>query len=72
MSTIGVDIGGTSVRAAVVDGYGTVVDTARAPTPAGEAALEAAITAVVSTLAERHEVTAVGLAVAGFVATDRR
>jgi glucokinase len=71
-STIGVDIGGTSVRAAVVDGYGTVLDTARAPTPAGEAALEAAIVAVVTGLAGRHEVSAVGLAVAGFVAADRR
>src|SRR5262245_31964984 len=38
--TIGVDVGGTSVRAGVVDGYGTVLDTARAPTPTGEAALE--------------------------------
>ena len=28
-ATIGVDIGGTSVRAGVVDQYGTVVDTAR-------------------------------------------
>jgi glucokinase len=71
-TTIGVDIGGTSVRAGVVDRYGTVLDTARAPTPTGEAALEAAIVSAVSGLITRHRVTAVGLAVAGFVATDRR
>lgn len=70
--TIGVDIGGTSVRAGVVDRYGTVLDTARAPTPTGEAALEAAIASAVGSLAARHRVAAVGLAVAGFVTTDRR
>jgi glucokinase len=71
-ATIGVDIGGTSVRAGLVDGYGTVLDTARAPTPTGEAALEAAIVSVVGSLMERHRVGAVGLAVAGFVTRDRR
>jgi glucokinase len=71
-TTIGVDIGGTSVRAGVVDRHGNVVDTARAPTPAGEGALEDAIVSAVSGLAERHRVTGVGLAVAGFVTTDRR
>jgi len=67
-----VDIGGTSVRAGVVDRHGNVVDTARAPTPAGEAALEDAIVSAVSGLVARHRVCAVGLAVAGFVTTDRR
>lgn len=71
-TTIGVDIGGTSVRAGVVDRYGTVLDTARAPTPTSEAALEEAIATAVGSLAARHRVSAVGLAVAGFVATDRR
>jgi glucokinase len=72
-TTIGVDIGGTSVRAGVVDRHGNVLDTARAPTPAGEAALEDAIVSAVSgLLGGRHRVTGVGLAVAGFVTTDRR
>jgi glucokinase len=71
-TTIGVDIGGTSVRAGVVDRHGNVLDTARAPTPAGETALEDAIVAAVSGLAVRHRVCGVGLAVAGFVANDRR
>jgi glucokinase len=71
-TTIGVDIGGTSVRAGVVDRYGTVQDTARAPTPTSQEALEDAIVSAVGGLAERHRVSAVGLAVAGFVTTDRR
>ncbi len=71
-TTIGVDIGGTSVRAGVVDRYGTVLDTARAPTPTSEGALEDAIVSAVGVLATRHRVTGVGLAVAGFVTTDRR
>lgn len=72
-TTIGVDIGGTSVRAGVVDRHGNVLDTARAPTPTGESALEDAIVSAVSGLLDgRHRVTGVGLAVAGFVTTDRR
>lgn len=72
MRTIGVDVGGTSVRAGVVDAHGAVLDTARGSTPGGEAALEEVICAVIGSLAERHEVRAVGLAVAGFVGVDRR
>ncbi|WP_156758319.1 ROK family protein [Actinokineospora pegani] len=70
--TIGVDVGGTSIRAGVVDEHGTVLDTARGSTPADEAALEDAICSVVGELLERHPVSAVGLAVAGFIGTDRR
>ncbi|MGH3622811.1 MAG: ROK family protein [Sciscionella sp.] len=72
MHTIGVDVGGTSVRAGVVDAGGAVLDTAVTPTPADQDALERAITGVVGELAGRHPVRAVGLAVAGFVANDRR
>lgn len=70
--TVGVDVGGTSVRAGVVDGDGTVLDTARTSTPLGETALEAAVADVVDTLAGRHRIAAVGLALAGFVTPDRR
>jgi glucokinase len=70
--TVGVDVGGTSVRAGVVDGDGTVLDTARTPTPPSESALEAAVAGVVRTLADRHRVAAVGLALAGFITPDRR
>jgi glucokinase len=69
--TVGVDVGGTSVRAGVVDAEGNVLDTARTPTPRGEAALEAALAGVIGELATRHPVGAVGLALAGFVTPDR-
>jgi glucokinase len=69
--TIGVDVGGTSIRAGVVDFRGDVLDLTRTGTPAGEQPLEDAIDGVVRELAGRHRVSAVGLAVAGFVAEDR-
>ncbi|HVK26462.1 MAG TPA: ROK family protein [Actinokineospora sp.] len=72
MTAIGVDVGGTSVRAGVVDARGAILDTARGATPSGETELEDVICSVVGSLAARHEVSAVGLAVAGFVANDRR
>ncbi len=72
MLTAGVDVGGTSVRAGVVDASGTVLDTVRTPTPRSDAALEAAVARVVGTLAARHRIGAVGLALAGFVTPDRR
>lgn len=72
MLTVGVDVGGTSVRAGVVDAGGAVLDTVRTPTPGEDAALEDAVTMVTKELADRHQVAAVGLAVAGFVTADRR
>lgn len=73
MRAIGLDVGGTSVRAGVVDERGSLLDTARAGTPSDEDALEDAISALIDGLRNRHdEATAVGLAVAGFVANDRR
>jgi glucokinase len=72
MLTVGVDVGGTSVRAGVVDKRGAILDTGRVGTPSGTQALNDAIVSVVSTLASRHAVSAVGLAVAGFVSTDLR
>ncbi|GHF82137.1 glucokinase [Amycolatopsis bartoniae] len=72
MRAIGLDVGGTSVRAAVVDEQGSILDTDRVGTPSEEDALEDAIAGVIEELRNRHEdVGAVGLAVAGFVANDR-
>lgn len=71
MLTVGVDIGGTSVRAGVVDASGAVLDTVRTPTPGEDSALEDAIALATKELADRHRVAAVGLAVAGFVTADR-
>lgn len=69
--TIGIDVGGTSIRAAVVDRDGGVVDSARAPTPRSAGALEDAVHRLVDELAGRNPVGAVGVAVAGFLTADR-
>ncbi|MDN5915608.1 MAG: ROK family glucokinase [Pseudonocardia sp.] len=69
--TVGVDVGGTSVRAGVVDVNGEVLDTARAPTPRTDDALEEAIASAVDELRTRHRVGAVGLALAGFIDAPR-
>ncbi|MBB5156225.1 ROK family protein [Saccharopolyspora phatthalungensis] len=72
MLTIGVDVGGTSVRASVVDPHGEILETNRAPTPATSAELNAAIATTVQALSDRYPVAGVGMAVAGFVSADRR
>ncbi|MGQ0775359.1 MAG: ROK family protein [Pseudonocardiales bacterium] len=71
--TVGIDVGGTALRAGVVDVSGVVLDTRCVSTPNGERALEDAITGMVTELVAAHPgVGAVGLAVAGFVSLDRR
>ena len=50
--TIGVDVGGTSVRAGVVDADGEVLDTATAPTPRTDDALEVAIAGTVTEIGD--------------------
>lgn len=71
--TIGVDIGGTNLRAAVVDAEGQILDSEQLPTPSTVTALETAILNAISALRSRNpEVGAVGLAIAGFIAEDRR
>lgn len=68
---IGVDIGGTKVSAGVVDEHGMVLDRERRPTPGTDATLtEAVIVEVVHALAARHEVSAVGIGAAGWIAND--
>ena len=71
MLTVGVDVGGTIVRAGVVDPDGAVIDSAGTATPKSDDALESAIARCVGELTARHEVCAVGLAVAGFIDADR-
>ena len=68
---IGVDIGGTKVAAGVVDESGVVIDRERRDTPGDDAAnTEAVIVDVVDALRARHEVSAVGIGAAGWVAAD--
>ncbi|MEV0948730.1 ROK family protein [Rhodococcus sp. NPDC049939] len=69
--TIGIDVGGTSIRASVVDSSGEVLDSLQSPTPASASALENGLDRAVRELGARHDVAAVGLAVAGFVTPDR-
>jgi glucokinase len=69
---IGVDIGGTKVAAGVVDDDGRVIDTERRPTPGHDVAeTERVIADVVGVLGERHEIVAVGIGAAGWIANDR-
>ncbi|MGW0050933.1 ROK family protein [Nocardia cyriacigeorgica] len=68
--TVGIDVGGTNIRASVVDSDGSVLDTVQAPTPHSARALDDALDRAVRELASRHRIDAVGLAVAGFVNGD--
>ena len=70
--TLGVDVGGTKVAAGVVDEEGRVLAQRRVRTPAGDAsATTEALIAVVSSLRAAREVSAVGVAIAGFVDASR-
>ena len=68
--TIGFDIGGTNLRGAVVDDRGQIVDSEQIPTPETAEALEDGIVHIVNLLRRRHEIAAVGLAVAAFLSPD--
>jgi glucokinase len=68
---IGVDIGGTKVAAGIVDDDGHVLDRERRDTPWSDAKhTEETIVEVVQALATRHDVVAVGIGAAGWIAND--
>ncbi|WP_426705448.1 ROK family protein [Corynebacterium auriscanis] len=74
--TIGVDIGGTNFRAAVVDKDGTTLAVEQLPTPSNVEDLETALEKVVRHLCDKYStpqrpIIAVGLAIAGFVDETR-
>src|SRR4051812_3884011 len=70
--TVGIDIGGTKVLAAVVDSAGTVVELDRRPTLGHDVSLvEDTIVELVDSFAQRHDVAAVGIGAAGFVDATR-
>jgi glucokinase len=74
---VGVDIGGTKISAGVVDEDGVVVDRELRSTPGREGVpadaqrTEELIVEVVAELAGRHDVRAVGIGAAGWIAADR-
>jgi glucokinase len=75
--TVGVDVGGTSAKAGLVDSGGTLVATRVAPTPRTAHELDDTVAGLVDHLAgharaDGTDVAAVGLAVAGFVDPERR
>ncbi len=68
MLTVGIDVGGTNVKAGVIDPDGAVVESLSRQTPTSSPrATEDAIADVVAELAGRHVVAAVGIGAAGFV-----
>jgi glucokinase len=70
--TIGIDVGGTKIAGGVVTADGRIIDEGRRKTPARDvAATRTAIAELVRELADRHDVGAVGIGAAGFVAADR-
>lgn len=70
--TIGVDVGGTKVAAAVVAEDGTVVDQTRRDTPAEDVSrtLQMIMDAV-EELAGKHQVEAIGIGAAGWIDAER-
>lgn len=69
--TIGIDIGGTSVRAALVGPDHRILAVRRAPTPSSVGATEDLLARQIGELTEYGPVRAVGLAVAGFLDETR-
>jgi glucokinase len=71
-TSIGVDVGGTKIAAGVVDADGRVIARIQRVTPARHAEqVRDAITDAVRELRTEHDVTAIGIAAAGFVDAAR-
>lgn len=68
LKTIGIDIGGTKIAGVLMDANDQVLREAKVPTPAedGQAIIEAVI-AMIEELKAGHEITAAGVAAAGFI-----
>jgi glucokinase len=70
--TIGVDVGGTTVAAGVVDEQGGVLETAQRDTPSDDPKkTQEVIADLIRELAASHDVEAVGVGAAGFVDAQR-
>ncbi|WP_199424238.1 ROK family glucokinase [Actinotalea solisilvae] len=72
MYAIGVDIGGTKIAAGVVDEDGVILAKAKRKTAARDAAeIDRAVADLYTELAAQYEVSALGVAAAGFIGSDR-
>ena len=70
-SAVGIDLGGTNLRTAVVDGTGAILVEDRRPAPTGWEPLRAEMIAAVEAVRGTHpDVTAVGVGAAGMVGRD--
>jgi len=68
MKTVGIDIGGTKIAGALVNEAGEILRDLKVPTPANDpAALQAAVVKMVEELRSGEQVSAVGVAAAGFI-----
>lgn len=71
-AAIGIDIGGTRVKAGVVDVHGRVLERLDRATPThSPAATEETIVEIVTALRRRHHVRSVGVGAAGFIDENR-
>ena len=72
MYAIGVDIGGTKIAAGLVDEQGTILAQAKRQTDAGDPAeIDRAVADLYEELSADVDVTALGVAAAGFISSDR-
>lgn len=70
--TIGIDVGGTKIAGGVVDEDGTILELKKAKSPAKDvSAIEGTIADLVTDLASRHPVDAVGVGAAAYVDARR-
>lgn len=72
MYAIGIDIGGTKIAAALVSESGEIIRDLKVPTPAKDSEKIAdAVVDLINELASGQQVTAVGVAAAGFIDAER-
>ncbi len=68
----GIDVGGTKIAGGVVDDAGSVLEELQVESPATDVhAIEAAIEKLVTELATRHQIEAVGVGAAGYIDKSR-
>jgi glucokinase len=72
MITVGIDVGGTKIAGALVSETGEILTSLKVPTPAHSTdELINAVVAMVEELRSGQDVTAVGVAIAGFIDADQ-